>query len=81
MSLLGSLPPSCAPRATRCSSTSGAGIPWKKISEDDAARKAFDPSFGPFTGRILENTQELLLGRTETQSGLAQVRATLTQRR
>lgn len=51
----------------------------EKISEDDAARKAFDPSFGPFTGRILEDTQELLLGQTETQSGLAQVQATLTQ--
>ncbi|WIG53608.1 MAG: hypothetical protein OJF48_004528 [Afipia sp.] len=51
----------------------------EKISEDDAARKAFDPSFGPFTGQILENTQELLLGQTETQSGLAQVQATLTQ--
>lgn len=51
----------------------------EKISEDDAARKAFDPSFGPFTERILENTQELLLGQTEAQSGLAQVQATLTQ--
>jgi cellulose synthase operon protein C len=51
----------------------------EKISEDDAARKAFDPSFGPFTGRILENTQDLLLGQTETQSGLAQVQATLAQ--
>lgn len=51
----------------------------EKISADDAARKAFDPGFGPFTERILEDTQKLVLGHAETQSGLAKVQATLTQ--
>lgn len=51
----------------------------EKISADDAARKAFDPSFGPFAARILENTQEILFGQADAQSRLAQVQATLTQ--
>lgn len=51
----------------------------EKISADDAARKAFDPSFGPFSGRILKNTQELLLGQADARSRLAQVQAMLTQ--
>jgi hypothetical protein len=51
----------------------------ERISEDDEARKAFDPSFGPFSARILDNTEALLAGQSETRSSVAQIQATLTQ--
>jgi tetratricopeptide (TPR) repeat protein len=51
----------------------------EKINENDEARKAFDPSFGPFSGRIVDNTERILLGQDVAQSGLAQVQTALTQ--
>jgi len=51
----------------------------ERISEDDEARKAFDPSFGPFSARILDNTEALLARQGATRSSLTQVQATLTQ--
>ena len=50
-----------------------------RISADHKARKAFDPSFGPFSARILDNTEALLAGQSETQSSVAQIEAKLTQ--
>ncbi|NJO54209.1 MAG: hypothetical protein HC829_04580 [Bacteroidales bacterium] len=51
----------------------------ERISEDDDSRRAFDPSFGPFSGLILHNTEELLVGQSQTRSDLAQIKASLTQ--
>ncbi|MES4992401.1 PIN domain-containing protein [Phyllobacterium sp. 22229] len=51
----------------------------ERILQYDEARKAFDPSYGPFSGRILDNTEELLRGQAETQTNLAQMHEALTQ--
>lgn len=51
----------------------------ERILHYDEARKAFDPSYGPFSGQILDNTEELLRGQAQTQSNLAQMQEVLTQ--
>ena len=40
----------------------------ERILQYDEARKALDPCYGPFSGRILDNTEELLRGQVQTQS-------------
>lgn len=55
----------------------------EKISEDAAARKAFDPSFGPFSERILDETQKIgmvqLQAQTETTAGFSRIEAKLSE--
>lgn len=55
----------------------------EKISEDAAARKAFDPSFGPFSEQILDETQKIGMvqreARTETTAGFSRIDAKLTE--
>lgn len=51
----------------------------ERILQYDEARKAFDPGYGPFSGRILDNTEELLRGQAEAQTSLAQMQEVLTQ--
>lgn len=54
----------------------------EKITEDAAARKVFDPTFGPFSAQILAETQRITSGQSEARiemgAGLSRIEAQLT---
>lgn len=50
----------------------------EKISESDKARKAFDPSFGPFSQEISDNIGLLLLESKQNNSGISQLQEIVT---
>lgn len=53
----------------------------ERITEDAAARKVFDPTFGPFSEQILADTQKIVAGqsdvRIEMGTGLSRIEAQL----
>ncbi|NTI78585.1 PIN domain-containing protein [Rhizobium rhizogenes] len=53
----------------------------EKITEDATARKAFDPTFGPFSEQILVETQKIGAGQSEARlemgAGLSRIEAKL----
>lgn len=53
----------------------------EKITEDPAARKVFDPTFGPFSEQILAETQKITSVQSETRiemgAGLSRIEAQL----
>ncbi|MER8674605.1 tetratricopeptide repeat protein [Mesorhizobium sp. M0037] len=53
----------------------------ERITEDAAARKVFDPTFGPFSEQILAETQRITSGQSEARSeigaGLSRIEAQL----
>ncbi|RUU26690.1 GreA/GreB family elongation factor [Mesorhizobium sp. M6A.T.Ce.TU.016.01.1.1] len=55
----------------------------EKISEDAGARKAFDPTYGPFSEHILDETRQITIAQTETRAemgaGFSRMEAMLTE--